>query len=57
MLVTHPSFPAKNVAELIKLAKARPGEVAYASGGSGTFAHIAMEAIRLAAGINVVHVP
>ena len=57
VLVTHPSFPAKNVAELIRLAKARPGEVAYASGGSGTSTHIAMEAIRLAAGVNVVHVP
>jgi tripartite-type tricarboxylate transporter receptor subunit TctC len=57
VLVTHPSFPAKSVAELIKLAKARPGEVAYASGGSGTSNHIAMEAIRLAAGIKVVHVP
>jgi tripartite-type tricarboxylate transporter receptor subunit TctC len=57
VLVTHPSFPAKNVSELIKLAKMRPGDVAYASGGSGTSTHIAMEAMRRAAGINVVHVP
>ncbi len=57
VLLAHPSFPVKSVAELIKLAKARPGEINYATGGSGTANHIATEAIRLAAGINIVHVP
>ncbi len=57
LLLTHPSFPAKNVAELIKLAKARPGEITYATGGSGTQNHIATEALRAAAGINIQHVP
>jgi tripartite-type tricarboxylate transporter receptor subunit TctC len=57
LLLTHPSFPAKNVAELIRLAKARPGEITYATGGSGTQNHIATEALRLAAGINIQHVP
>jgi tripartite-type tricarboxylate transporter receptor subunit TctC len=57
VLLAHPSLPVKGVAELIKLAKARPGEIAYATGGSGTFNHIAAEAMRVAAGINIVHVP
>lgn len=57
VLLAHPSFPAKNMAELVRLAKARPGEINYATGGSGTANHVATEAIRLAAGINIVHVP
>jgi tripartite-type tricarboxylate transporter receptor subunit TctC len=57
VLVAHPSFPVKNVAELVALARKRPGDIAYATGGAGTFNHIAMEAIRLRAGMNVVHVP
>ncbi len=57
VLLAHPSFPAKNVTELITLAKARPGEITYATGGSGTANHIAAEALRLAAGINIQHVP
>jgi tripartite-type tricarboxylate transporter receptor subunit TctC len=57
VLLAHPSFPVKNVAELIMLAKARPAEINYATGGSGTANHIAAEALRMAAGINIVHVP
>lgn len=57
LLLTHPSFPAKNVQELIQLAKSRPGEIAYATGGSGTANHIAAEALRVAASINIQHVP
>ena len=57
VLLAHPAFPVNSVAELIKLAKARPGEIAYATGGTGTFNHIAAEAIRAAAGIDIVHVP
>ncbi len=57
VLLAHPAFPVKNVAELVKLAKARPGEINYATGGAGTANHIAAEALRLAAGINIVHVP
>ncbi len=57
VLLAHPSFPVKSVAELIKLAKARPGEISYATGGSGTANHIAAEALRLAARIDIVHVP
>ena len=57
LLLVHPAFPAKNVAQLIQLAKSRPGEISYATGGSGTQNHIAMEALRVAAGINIQHVP
>jgi tripartite-type tricarboxylate transporter receptor subunit TctC len=57
VLVAHPSFPARSMTDLIKLAKARPGEIAYATGGSGTTNHIAAEAMRMAAGINIAHVP
>jgi tripartite-type tricarboxylate transporter receptor subunit TctC len=57
LLLTHPSFPARNVRELIQIAKAHPGEISYATGGSGTANHIAAEALRLAAGIKIQHVP
>ena len=57
VLVAHPSFPAKTIAELVKLAKARPGDIAYATGGAGTTNHILGEALRVAAGIDIVHVP
>jgi tripartite-type tricarboxylate transporter receptor subunit TctC len=57
LLLAHPSFPAKNVKGLIDLAKSRPGEITYATGGAGTQNHIATEALRLAAGINIQHVP
>jgi len=57
LLVAHPSFPPSNVRELVALAKSRPGQITYASGGSGTSNHIAAEALRLAAKIDIVHVP
>lgn len=57
LLLSHPSFPARNVTQLIQLAKARPGEITYATGGSGTANHIAAEALRLAADIRIMHVP
>jgi len=57
VLLAHPSFPAKSVQDLVRLAKARPGDIAYATGGAGTANHIATEALRAAAGIDIVHVP
>jgi len=57
VLLAHPSFPVRTVADFVKLARSRPGEIAYATGGSGTANHIAAEAMRVAAGINIVHVP
>ena len=57
MLAVHPSLPAHSVAELIALAKAKPGSLAYASAGVGNFSHLAMELFALAAGVKLLHVP
>jgi tripartite-type tricarboxylate transporter receptor subunit TctC len=57
MLVVHPSLPAKNVKELIALAKVHPGQLTYASGGNGTSNHLAGELLKYLAGVNVTHVP
>jgi tripartite-type tricarboxylate transporter receptor subunit TctC len=57
LLVVHPSLPARNVKELVALAKARPGSLNYASGGSGTSSQMLMELFKLHAGVNIVHVP
>lgn len=56
VLVAHPSFPAKNLAELIKLARAQPGKIVYATGPVGTTNHILGEALNAAAGIRIQHV-
>ena len=55
-LVVHPSLPVKSVRELIAFAKARPGQLNYASGGVGSAQHIPMEMLKTLTGINVVHV-
>jgi tripartite-type tricarboxylate transporter receptor subunit TctC len=57
MVVVHPSLPVKNIKELIALAKARPGEIHYASVGIGTVQHLAGELFNLQAGVKLVHVP
>jgi len=57
VLVVHPSLPVKSVKELIALAKARPGQLNYASGGTGSAQHLPMEMLRVESGINIVHVP
>ena len=57
VLVVHPSLPVKSVKELIALAKARPGQLNYASGGTGSAQHLPMEMLRVDAGINITHVP
>ena len=57
LLVTHPSVPAKNVSELIALAKSKPGELNFASAGSGGGAHLAAESFSRTAGVSLVHVP
>jgi tripartite-type tricarboxylate transporter receptor subunit TctC len=57
MLAVHPSVPARSVAELIALAKAKPGTINYGSAGVGNFSHLQMELFSLAAGIKLVHVP
>ena len=57
ILAVHPSFPAKNLQELIALAKREPGRYAYASTGSGGSPHLAGELLKLRAGIDLIHVP
>jgi len=57
LLVVHPSVPARSVRELVALARARPGQLSYASSGSGTSGHIAMETLKRAAAVDLVHVP
>jgi tripartite-type tricarboxylate transporter receptor subunit TctC len=57
MMVAHPSLPANNIQELIVLAKAKPGELNFASSGVGAAAHLTMEMFKSRAGINMVHVP
>ncbi|MBI3376188.1 MAG: tripartite tricarboxylate transporter substrate binding protein [Betaproteobacteria bacterium] len=57
VLIAHPSLLAKSVTELIALAKERPGELNYSSGGNGSPQHIAMELFRSMAGIKLTHVP
>jgi len=57
VLVAHPSLGVSTLAELIALAKARPGTLNYASPGNGTGNHFATELLRARAGIDLVHVP
>ena len=57
MLVVHPSLPARSMKELIALAKARPGDLNYATAGTGSIIHFAAEALAVAAGIDITHVP
>jgi tripartite-type tricarboxylate transporter receptor subunit TctC len=56
ILVVHPSVPVKSVKELIAIARARPGELNYASGGVGTTPHLAGELLATMARIKVVHI-
>ena len=55
-LIVHPSLPVKSVKELIAFAKARPGQLNYASGGVGSAQHIPMEMLKSMTGIDIVHV-
>jgi tripartite-type tricarboxylate transporter receptor subunit TctC len=57
LLTVHPSLPARNVKELVALAKAQPGKLIYASTGNGSSPHMLMEMFKWMAGVNMVHVP
>jgi tripartite-type tricarboxylate transporter receptor subunit TctC len=57
ILIVHPSLPVKSVRDLIALAKARPGQLSFGSGGSGSTAHLSGELFRTMAGIRIVHIP
>lgn len=57
ILVAHPSLPAKNIKELIGIARTRPGDINYASSGSASPSHLATENLKLLAKIDMTHVP
>jgi tripartite-type tricarboxylate transporter receptor subunit TctC len=57
ILAVNPALPVRNVKELIALARARPGELNYASGGIGTTLHLGGELLKNMAKVNIVHVP
>ncbi len=57
VLLAHPSLPVRTLAELVALAKAKPGELAYASGGNGAPTHLAGEMFKTEAGVNITHIP
>ena len=57
LLVVHPSVPANTLPELLALARAKPGSLNYASGGSGTSTHLAAELMKLAANVDITHIP
>jgi tripartite-type tricarboxylate transporter receptor subunit TctC len=57
VLVVHPSVPAHTMAELIALAKVKPNDITYASGGNGTTPHLCVELLKQSASISITHVP
>ncbi len=57
MMASGPSVPAKTVKEVIAIAKAKPGQLNYGSGGSGSSSHLAMELFKSMAGLDLTHVP
>jgi tripartite-type tricarboxylate transporter receptor subunit TctC len=57
IMVVPPALPVKTVADFIALAKAKPGELSFASSGNGTSVHMSGELFKLAAGLDIIHVP
>ena len=57
ILLAHPSVPAKNVRELVALAKSKPGKLNYSTGGSGTTSHFGMELFKSVTATDIVHIP
>jgi tripartite-type tricarboxylate transporter receptor subunit TctC len=57
VLVVNPTLPVQSVHDLIALAKEKPGQLQYASGGVGSFMHLGGELFKIAAGVNMLHVP
>src|SRR5262249_50886505 len=57
VLLVNPSFPAKTVPEFINYAKAHPGTINFASGGTGYATHLAGEMLKAMTGVNMIHVP
>jgi len=57
ILAAHPSLPVRSVRDLVKFAKARPGQIDYSSGGNGTPPHLAAELFNTLAGVKLTHIP
>jgi tripartite-type tricarboxylate transporter receptor subunit TctC len=57
IVIVHPSLPVTSIAELVKLAKAKPGAITYASAGSGTPTFVSAELFKTMAGVDILHVP
>ena len=57
IIVAHPKFPPNSVRELVAYAKAHPGRISWASTGTNSNPHIALEALKMAAGVDIVHIP
>jgi tripartite-type tricarboxylate transporter receptor subunit TctC len=57
IVVVHPGVPAKSIRDLIELARAKPAEINYGSGGVGTASHLATEMLKLMAKVDLVHIP
>lgn len=57
IMVVHPSMPVSSVKDFIALAKAKPGQIVYASSSNGTFSHLSMALFNFMTGIRIVHVP
>ncbi|OGA42998.1 MAG: hypothetical protein A3G24_25230 [Betaproteobacteria bacterium RIFCSPLOWO2_12_FULL_62_13] len=57
LLAAHPSLPANSVKELVQLARAKPGQITFASSGTGGSSHLAMELFKIMAKVDMVHVP
>lgn len=57
VLVINPTVPVSTLKQLIALARSRPGQINFASGGNGTVSHLTAELFKITAGINIVHVP
>jgi tripartite-type tricarboxylate transporter receptor subunit TctC len=57
ILVVHPSVPARSVKDLVALAKSRPGQLNFASAGTGTAPHLSGELFKAMAGVGMVHIP
>ncbi len=57
VLIAGPNYEAKSIADLVRLAKARPGQIDYSSGGNGSPQHVAMEVFKAATGTYMTHIP
>jgi tripartite-type tricarboxylate transporter receptor subunit TctC len=57
IMIAHPSLPARNLKELIALARARPGQLDFAAGGAGSSQHLSIELFLYMTGLKIVHVP